>query len=263
MSGHVSGAASVGGLVVDGLERSFDGKRALDGLSFHVADGEIVALLGPNGAGKTTAMRCIAGVLLPDAGRITIAGAPAGTVPAQAAISFLPEHPDLYPGLTIDEHLRFVALSHALTGWEPRAEALLERFALVEVREQLPGSLSQGMRRKTALSMALLHGAQVLLLDEPFNGLDPQAASELREVVADLAERDVAVLISTHGLSTADRIATRSVVMAAGRVVAEGTTAQLRTLAGEPDDADLEAVFLALTRSDPTRSDPTRSDSSV
>jgi len=267
----VSGPGSRGALVVDGLERTFDGKRALDGLSFRVSEGEIVALLGPNGAGKTTAMRCIAGVLLPDAGRIAIAGAPAGTVPAQAAISFLPEHPDLYPGLTIDEHLRFVALSHALTGWEPRAEALLERFGLVEVRGQLPGSLSQGMRRKAALSMALLHGAQVLLLDEPFNGLDPQSAAELREVVADLADQDVAVLISTHGLSTADRIATRSVVMAAGRVVAEGTTAQLRTHAGVPDDADLEAVFLALTDPstpdpsgpDPSRPDPSRSDSSV
>jgi ABC-2 type transport system ATP-binding protein len=248
---HVrEGARSERGLVVDGLERSFDGKRALDGLSFHVAAGEVVALLGPNGAGKTTAMRCVAGVLLPDAGRIAIAGADAGTVAAQSAISFLPEHPDLYPGLTIDEHLRFVALSHALNGWEQRAEELLERFNLLEVRDQLPGSLSQGMRRKAALSMALLHGAQVLLLDEPFNGLDPQAAAELREVVGDLAAQGVAVLVSTHGLTTADRIATRSVVMAAGRLVAEGTTAALRTRADVPADADLEAVFLALTRTD-------------
>jgi ABC-2 type transport system ATP-binding protein len=238
------------GLLVDGLERSFDGKQALAGLSFHVARGEVVALLGPNGAGKTTAMRCVAGVLLADKGRITIAGAPSGTVAAQAAISFLPEHPDLYPGLTIDEHLRFVALSHALTNWEERAEGLLERFSLLEVRDQLPGSLSQGMRRKAALSMALLHGAQVLLLDEPFNGLDPQAAAELREVVGAVASQGVAVLVSTHGLATADRIATRSVVMAAGRLVAEGTTAELRTRAGVTDDADLERVFLALTRSD-------------
>jgi ABC-2 type transport system ATP-binding protein len=250
VSEHRSGEGREPALMVDGLERSFEDKPALDGLSFQVDRGEVVALLGPNGAGKTTAMRCVAGVLLPDAGRISIAGAPAGTVAAQAAISFLPEHPDLYPGLTIDEHLRFVALSHALTAWQPRAEALLERFALIEVRDQLPGALSQGMRRKAALSMALLHGAQVLMLDEPFNGLDPQAAAELREVVGDLAIQGVAVLVSTHGLTTADRIATRSVVMAAGRLVADGTTAELRTRAGVPGDADLEAVFLALTRSD-------------
>ena len=205
-------------------------------------------MLGPNGAGKTTAMRCVAGVLLPDAGRITIAGAPAGTVAAQAAVSFLPEHPDLYPGLTIDEHLRFVALTHGLVGWQPRADALLERFTLLDVRDELPGSLSQGMRRKAALSMALLHGTQVLLLDEPFNGLDPQAAVELRAVVSDLAAQEVAVLVSTHGLATADRIATRSVVMADGRLVAEGTTDQLRARARVAGDADLEAVFLALTR---------------
>jgi ABC-2 type transport system ATP-binding protein len=239
-------------LRVTGLRRAFDDKQALDGLSLDVDSGEVVALLGPNGAGKTTAMRCIAGVLVADEGRIDVLGAPAGSVAAQASISYLPEHPDLYPGLTVDEHLRFVALAHDLHDWEPRADELLARFALEELRGELPGAMSQGMRRKTALSMALLHGAQVLLLDEPFNGLDPQAAAELRDVIAGLAAQGVAVLISTHGLATADRIADRSVVMVRGRVLAEGSTDALRARAATGADADLETVFLRLTQPDAT-----------
>ena len=239
-------------LRVTGLRRAFGDEQALDGLSLQVASGEVVALLGPNGAGKTTAMRCIAGVLVADEGHIEVLGAPVGSVAAQAGISYLPEHPDLYPGLTVDEHLRVVALAHDLRDWEPRADELLARFALDASRGALPGAMSQGMRRKTALSMALLHGAQVLLLDEPFNGLDPQAAAELRAVIADLAARGVAVLVSTHGLATADRIADRSVVMVRGRVLADGSTDVLRARAETGDDADLETVFLRLTHPDAT-----------
>ena len=243
------GPGSEPALRVAGLRRAFDDKQALDGLDLHVDSGEVVALLGPNGAGKTTAMRCIAGVLVADAGQIDVLGAPVGSVAAQSGISYLPEHPDLYPGLTVDEHLRFVALAHDLHDWESRADELITRFALDELRGELPGALSQGMRRKAALSMALLHGARVLLLDEPFNGLDPQSAAELRAVVADLAAQGVAVLVSTHGLATADRIADRSVVMVRGRVLAEGSTQELRARAATGDDADLETVFLRLTES--------------
>ena len=239
-------------LEVDDLAKAYGETVALAGLSFEVSHGEVVALLGPNGAGKTTAMRCIAGVLAPDAGRISIVDAEAGSPQAQAAVSYLPEHPELYPGLSVAEHLRFVALAHRLEGWEPQADELLTRFQLADRADDLPGELSQGMRRKTALSMALLHGAQVFLLDEPFNGLDPHAAAELRDVITGLAEDGAAVLVSTHGLAVAERIAARSVVMSSGRVMAEGSTSRLRKLAGTADDADLEAVFLALTAGDAT-----------
>jgi ABC-2 type transport system ATP-binding protein len=103
------------------------------------------------------------------------------------------------------------------------------------------------MRRKTALSMALLHGARVLLLDEPFNGLDPRGAAELRVLIGDLAASGAAVVLSTHGLAVAERFADRAVVMASGRAIAEGSSDDLRRLAGLPRDADLEAIFLALT----------------
>jgi ABC-type multidrug transport system ATPase subunit len=234
-------------LRVAGLHKAFDGTRALDGLDLTADHGEVVALFGPNGAGKTTALRCVAGVLAPDAGTISVAGAPAGSSAAADALSFLPEQPDLYPSLTVAEHLRFVALAHRLTGWEARAASLLDRFELADQRDTLPGALSQGMRRKTALSMALLHGARVLLLDEPFNGLDPRGAAELRVLIGDLAASGAAVVLSTHGLAVAERFADRAVVMASGRAIAEGSSDDLRRLAGLPRDADLEAIFLALT----------------
>ena len=234
-------------LRVDGLSKAFDRTRALDGLHLHASYGEVLALFGPNGAGKTTALRCVAGVLVPDAGTITVGGAPAGSIAAQDALSFLPEQPDLYPSLTVAEHLRFVALAHRLDGWEPHAATLLGRFDLNDQRDALPGALSQGMRRKTALIMALLHGARVLLLDEPFNGLDPQGAAELRALISDLAAGGAAVVVSTHGLAVAERLAQRAVIMQQGRAIAEGTPEQLRRHAGMPEGADLEAVFLALT----------------
>jgi ABC-2 type transport system ATP-binding protein len=238
---------SVTALRVEGLRKAFDGTQALGGFCLTAAYGEVVALIGPNGAGKTTAMRCVAGVLLPDAGTIEVGGAAAGTIAAQDSLSFLPEHPDLYPSLTVAEHLRFVALAHRLDGWQPRAAALLDRFDLSDQRDALPGTLSQGMRRKTALIMALLHGARVLLLDEPFNGLDPRGAAELRAMIVDLAAAGAAVAVSTHGLAVAERLAHRAVIMAKGRAVADGTYDELRRLARLPEGTDLEAVFLALT----------------
>jgi ABC-2 type transport system ATP-binding protein len=244
MDGHTSRVAA---LRVEGLRKAFDGTQALDGFCLTAAYGEVVALFGPNGAGKTTAMRCVAGVLLPDAGTIEVCGAPARTIAAQDSLSFLPEHPDLYPSLTVAEHLRFVALAHRLDGWEPRAAALLDRFDLNDQRDALPGTLSQGMRRKTALIMALLHGARVLLLDEPFNGLDPRGAAELRTMIAGLAAAGAAVVVSTHGLAVAERLADRAVIMTDGRAIADGTVDELRRQARMPDDGDLEAVFLALT----------------
>ena len=235
-------------LRVDGVSKAFGTTVALDDLCLTAAFGEVVALFGPNGAGKTTAMRCAAGVLVPDAGVIEVGGAPAGSTAAQDALSYLPEQPDLYPSLTVDEHLRFVALAHRLTGWEPRAGELLARFDLADQRDALPGALSQGMRRKTALIMALLHGARVLLLDEPFNGLDPQGAAELRMLLSAVAAGGAAVMVSTHNLAGAERLADRAIVMSAGRSVAAGRPDELRRVAGVPADADLEQVFLPLTR---------------
>lgn len=235
-------------LVVRGMRKSYGSVAALDGLGFSANRGEIVAMLGPNGAGKTTALRCVAGVLLPDDGLLSVVGARTRSWAAQRAVSYLPETPDLYAGLTVAEHLRFIALAYRLDGWREQADLLLHRFVLAEHAHKLPAGMSQGMRRKTALAMALLQGAQVLLLDEPFNGLDPQAAAELRALIRDLARDGTAVVVSTHDLAVAQPLADRIVVMDGGRDIAAGTIEELRAAAGIGRDADLETVFLALTR---------------
>jgi ABC-2 type transport system ATP-binding protein len=240
-------------LEVRGLQRSFGSRQVLRGVSFDARDGEVLALLGANGAGKTTTLRCVAGLLIPDGGEVLLVDeADRGERrPARGAVAFVPDEPDLYPGLTVAEHVRFIALAYRVPRWQPRAAELLSRFSLAEHAELLPIELSHGMRRKVGIVMGLLHGARAVILDEPFNGLDPPAIHELRQVIADLATGGVAVLLSTHLLTEAERIAKRIAVLHAGRILAEGTLAQLRTTAGLAAGADLESVYLRLTRSQP------------
>lgn len=235
------------GLAVADLRKAFGDVKALDGMTWSAPLGRITALLGPNGAGKTTAFRCVAGVLYPDGGDVTIFGRPASDPGARDGISFLPEDPELYPSLTLAEHLRFIALAHRMENWRDRAEELVARFQLTEVLEAVPSEMSQGQRRKTALVAALLHGAQVLLFDEPFNGLDPQASVELRTILEDLRTEGAAVVVSTHVLSSAERFVDRAVIVHRGVSLAEGTMEDLRRIASSAADADLEAVFLSLT----------------
>lgn len=147
----------------------------------------------------------------------------------------------------MSEHVAFVALLYRLSGWRPRAEQLLARFGLSDRLDALPHELSQGLRRRLALVMALLHGAGVLLPDEPFNGLDPRSAGELRSLVGELAGAGACVLVATHILSDVQRLSDRAVLLDRGRNTAEGTLDELQRQAGLGADADLEATYLALT----------------
>jgi ABC-type multidrug transport system ATPase subunit len=230
-----------------GVVKRFGRKTALDGVSFTCPPSSVTALIGPNGAGKSTLFLTAAGLLAPDAGAVLVRGYPAGTPGAQRALSLMPEQPDLYPGVSVMEHVTFVALLYRLTDWRPRAEQLLARFGLSERGDAVPSDLSQGLRRRLALVLALLRGADVLLLDEPFNGLDPRSSSELRALVRELAAAGACVLVSTHILSDVERISDRAVVLDRGTKKAEGTLDELRRQAGLGSDADLEASFLALT----------------
>lgn len=234
-------------LEIRGLEKTFEGTPALTGVTCEAFAGETLALLGPNGAGKSTTLRCVAGILGADAGRIYVHGHPAGSREARQLLSLLPEEPELYPGLTVGEHLRFIALAYRVEDWQSRAHDLLERFSLTDRADWLPGALSHGMRRKLALAMALLHEARVVLLDEPFNGLDPRAAFELKKTIRDLAVEGTAVVVATHLLAIAEEIADRAVVIQEGRVVATGSLPELRNQALAAADASLEQVFLKLT----------------
>ncbi|MEA2181584.1 MAG: type transport system ATP-binding protein [Solirubrobacteraceae bacterium] len=234
-------------LEYDALVKRFGTTTALAGVSFTCSAGSITALIGPNGAGKSTLFLAASGLLVPDAGTVRVRGHPAGSAAAQRAVSLMPEQPDLYPGVSVWEHVAFIALLYRLSDWRARAEQLLARFGLSDRRDALPHELSQGLRRRLALVMSLLHGADVLLLDEPFNGLDPRSARELRSLIRELAGAGACVLVATHILSDVQRLSDRAIVLDRGRKTAEGTLDELRRQAGVDCDADLEAAYLALT----------------
>jgi ABC-type multidrug transport system ATPase subunit len=231
-------------LRVRGLKKRFDGRQAVDDVSFEVPAGSVLGLLGPNGAGKTTTFLCLCGLLRPDGGTIAFAGKTLDSERGRT-ISLIPETPECFPMLTVWEHLLFVARSVNLAaGWHVRAGALLERFGLGEVRDALGQSLSKGMRQKTLIAATVLAGAPVLLFDEPMIGLDPRGQRELRELIVALAAEGRAVLLSTHQIETAEALCDRVAIMKGGRTIATGAPGELR---GSGAARSLEDAFLEIT----------------
>jgi ABC-type multidrug transport system ATPase subunit len=232
-------------LDVRGLTKRFDRQTAVDDLTFEVARGEIVALVGPNGAGKSTTFMCLAGLVRADAGTIAFDGVTLGPQRGRS-IALIPETPEVYPLLTVWEHLAFVAaLTKQPSGWEARADALLARLAMTSERDRLGNTLSKGMRQKTLLAATVLGGTPVLLLDEPMIGLDPLGQRELRAILSDLRAAGHALVVSTHLLESAAALCDRMLIVDHGRLVASGTIDELRARHG---DGSLEDAFLDVTR---------------
>lgn len=230
-----------------GLRKHF-GRPAVDGLDLCVRRGELYALLGPNGAGKTTTLRLVTGLLAPDAGTIEVLGTDLAAAPAAAKMNmaYLPDEPLLYGKLKPFEYLEFVA---GLWGVDadaaaPRARELLDWLDLSRHAHELTEGFSRGMKQKLALAGALIHAPQLLILDEPLTGLDAAAARQVKDLLLSHVAQGGSVILTTHILEVAERLAQRIGIIRAGRLVAEGTLAQLRerTQAGS-----LEDVFLALT----------------
>ncbi|MCX6375148.1 MAG: ABC transporter ATP-binding protein [Armatimonadetes bacterium] len=237
-------------LSIEGLTKYYGKTLAVADMSFTVADGEIVGLLGPNGAGKTTILRCVAGIVQVNAGRITAGGYDLAKDERRAknSIAFVPETPNLYDMLTLYEHLRFIAMAYdTLDGFDDRASALLERFDLSEKRNELVLSLSKGMKQKLAVACAFIHNAQVLLLDEPLIGIDPKGARELKDMMLAARDAGCSVLVSTHMLDTAERLCDRILIMDHGRKLVEGTLKELHERVHIGESAHLEDLFLKLT----------------
>ena len=238
-------------LVVEGLTRRFGRTEAVSDVTLSVASGEIVGFLGENGAGKTTTLRCVSGLLAADAGRITVAGADLTREPrvARARLGFVPDRPLLYDKLSAREFLAFVAALYDLPAEpaERRAEELLARLELSPHAARTIDGYSLGMRQKTSIAAALLHSPPLLLLDEPLNGLDPAATRTLKDLLREHAAAGGGVLVSTHLLDVAERLCDRVVILRHGRVLAQGTLAELRGTHGE---RSLEDVFLSLGRED-------------
>jgi ABC-2 type transport system ATP-binding protein len=233
-------------LQIENLTKRYGKKVAVDDLSFQVRGGEIVGLLGPNGAGKSTTFLCAAGLLRPDAGTFRLGGRELAGKRGQS-IALIPETPDVYPMLTVWEHLVFVAKSCRLArGWESRAHALLDRFGMTPQAGTLGNALSKGMRQKTLVAATVLAATPVILFDEPMIGLDPLGQRELRGILGDLRSEGVSLVLSTHMLDQAQTICDRVVILKNGRNIAAGTFDQLQAQLGTSSNA--EDLFLELTR---------------
>ncbi len=218
---------------VEALSKRYGALRAVDGLSFSVQPGEVVALLGPNGAGKSTTMKMIAGYLTPDAGRVRVAGHDVSLRPmaARQAMGYLPEGAPGYGEMEVGAFLDFIADVRQLKGDDRRRrrEFAIERLTLQHVLQQTLDTLSKGFRRRVGLAAAILHDPPVLMLDEPTDGLDPNQKHDVRGLIGELS-RDRTIMLSTHLLEEVDAIATRAIVIAGGQMRADHTPAELVAL---------------------------------
>jgi ABC-2 type transport system ATP-binding protein len=236
-------------LEIRGLRKSFGTQVAVDGLDLTIPSGEFHALLGPNGAGKTTTLRIVAGLASADSGVVEVMGhdVTRDPVAAKRVLAFLPDEPMLYNKLKPLEYLEFVA---GLWSIQPetareRAEALLAALELEDKRGERVEAFSRGMRQKLALAGALIHDPQVLILDEPLTGLDAAAARRVKDLLLGKVREGRTVVLTTHILEIAERLAERISIISRGRIVAQGTMAELRAAAtGET----LEEIFLEITQ---------------
>ena len=240
-------------LMLSGIRKTFGAAVAVDRIDLDVRPGELYALLGTNGAGKTTTLRMVAGLLKPDAGEIRIFGIDAirDPIAAKRITAWLPDEPMLYDKLTPLEYLEFVA---GLWGVAP---AVAERKAeeLIDVLELGPHAhtrcegFSRGMKQKVALAGALIHDPKLIMLDEPLTGIDAGIARQVKELLHARVRAGAAIILTTHILEVAERLADRIGIVDRGRLAAEGTLTELRSSAGH-DRATLEDLFLSLTRRD-------------
>jgi ABC-2 type transport system ATP-binding protein len=239
-------------LKLTALSKHF-GRPAVDRLDLTVRQGELYALLGPNGAGKTTTLRMVAGLLAPDAGSVEIFGIDLATNPAGAKqkIAYLPDDPMLYAKLKPTEYLEFVAGLWGIEAAdaEPRARRLLDWLDLSKHAHELTEGFSRGMKQKLALAGALIHEPQLLILDEPLTGLDAAAARQVKDLLLEHVRGGGTVVLTTHILEVAERLAQRIGIIEHGRLIAQGTLDELRsqTRSGVCEGGTLEDVFLQLT----------------
>ena len=234
-------------LTVSNLRKDFGSFQAVKGVSFSVEKGEVLGFLGPNGAGKSTTMRMITGFIPPTAGTATICGHDIATDPvaAKRCIGYLPENAPSYHTMTVTDFLTFIGKVRGYAGKELRekVENAITKSRLESVRNQTIETLSKGYRQRTCFAQAILHDPQVLIMDEPTDGLDPNQKFVVRQMIKEMAA-DKAIIISTHILEEVDAVCTRAVVISGGQVVANGTPAELR--AKDPQGR-LDVVFRNLT----------------
>ncbi len=224
---------------VDDVSKSFGGFKALNGVTLRVRQGEIYGLLGPNGAGKTTLIRAICGLVEAHAGTVTVLGQRMPNVPVLRHIGYMTQQAALYPALSVEENVEFFA---AINSAESGVKDALQLVQLYERRGSVVSTLSGGMRQRCSLACSLVHKPELLLLDEPTVGIDPQLRVQFWEYFRQMAAAGTTIILSSHVMDEADRCQ-RLGLMQYGRVLAEGTPAEIRSQGGSQN---LEEAFLAL-----------------
>jgi ABC-2 type transport system ATP-binding protein len=229
---------------IENLVKTFGAKRAVDDVSFTVERGEVLGFLGPNGAGKSTTMRMVTGFMPPSSGRVSVGGYDVTESPIEAKklIGYLPENAASYPDMTVHAFLEFVAELRGLAGSARRKAVhhVVELCFLEAVLHQSIDTLSKGYKHRTCLAQALIHDPQVLIMDEPTDGLDPNQKHEVRNLIRELGSSK-AIVFSTHILEEVDAACTRAIIIDRGRIVANGTPAELRGMSERAGAVVLQA----------------------
>jgi ABC-2 type transport system ATP-binding protein len=216
-------------LRIDGLVKRFGQVIAVDGVTLELRSGECLGLLGPNGAGKSTLIRSIAGRVMPDAGTISVFGAPADSLAARNALGWIPQELALYPRLTCRENLQSFGRYHGLSG-APLGQAVercLGWATLTDRSTELVRNLSGGMKRRLNMASGLIHQPKLVLMDEPTAGVDPQSRNHIFEMIERLRDEGMSIIYTTHYMEEAERLCDRVAILDHGRIIAQGTHAEL------------------------------------
>ena len=231
-------------LQIEHLTKTYGEKKAVDDLSLHILPGEIYGFIGHNGAGKTTTLKSVAGILRFDAGEVRIAGTSIRTDPlaCKRKLAYIPDNPDLYDYMTGIQYLNFIANIFGVSAADRqvRIRELAERFELTNDLAQPIAAYSHGMKQKLAIISAWLHAPQLVVMDEPFVGLDPKAAHLLKGMMRELCDRGGAIFFSTHVLEVAEKLCDKVAILRAGKLIRSGTMDEVK------GDDSLEEVFLEL-----------------
>lgn len=225
---------------IENVSKKYGKMLANDNVSLQVENGELSVLLGPNGAGKSTLIKSTCG-LLRFQGVIAIDGYPNTTEEAKQRLGYIPEFPALYPMLTVQEHLEFIARAYRLSDWQGRAEKLLERYELDDKKQKLGKELSKGMQQKVSICCAVLHQPTALILDEPLVGLDPHAIRELKIMMKELKQEGCSMIMSTHMIESVESDWDQTCIMQGGKIAKVCTREEL------DNGVDLENLYFSIT----------------
>jgi ABC-2 type transport system ATP-binding protein len=237
-------------LEVKDLCKKYSNELVLNDINLKIYPGEILGIIGENGAGKSTLIQCMLGLVKPSKGEIYIKdiSIKEDEIAAKKSLSYIPELPLLYSDLTVWEHLRLVAMAFEMdeNDFKKKGKALLQQFELYEKRNMIPSNFSKGMKQKVAISCALLHDADILLVDEPFTGLDVSSVRDLKQMLIDMNKEGKAIIIATHILDAAEKMCQRFLILKKGESLAQGTIETIKNKVEIKRDISLEELYFVL-----------------